>query len=684
MQLLQDGDYQDAYNLVNLDDAIAYRDGTGKYAKQGPQPGAGFAPPETGQQTGTEQLISTVADGPVGAYGVGAANALTMGGLDEVAGFIGGDDAGERAQFAKDYLRETQPVASLGGEIAGAVIGFKGLGRVAPSLQAASTTRTGSTLAGATYGGLDTNDNRIIGALGGGTVARYAPNAINALGKLAEPALAPVKKTISAFGQKLPGAQTKTVALREVLDNADVVRAGQAENIPVRQPDVRPSLRDQYGGVEATKSGGPAIQQALREDREVIAARLGEVGGDGTPKVGYNLGSGIQDSVGAEKDRLSREAGALYRRVDMQAPGFSAPATRTAKVIDDKIAAIKAVTPEGNTAQEGILNTLKSNLSKTGLSVETLQANRDLVRQKMKQDNLSFTKQETELLEVLDAAAEELASSFAAADKLPALQTLNNANAKWREYSDFKKTIVKELVGNNQREVPAETAARRVLSMVSSGGDSEKFARVFKLLPDAEKADLRALIAENLGKDTKGEFSLAFLAKNLDEKKTNMRTLKSVFGPEGYQSLMNLKALARAKTAATAGFNRSNTTRASNNSGDGFKGFVRGALGFSVGDATGAAAAVGLPAIVEKIGTKRATKMLLDTDFSKWLRNMPETTSPQRIDSYLGKLDKLYPQGSVMASNILVFKDALRAAAESPGRAAAQDEADSRGKPPAQ
>lgn len=667
LQFIEQNGYSDKYQLGNLEDAIAYRDGTGRYKNQGPRSGAGFGVPSSGEQTATEKVISTVADSPVGAYAVGAANGITLGGLDEVAGAIGGEGAGERAQFAKETLRENNPIASLTGELAGAAMGFKGLGGLSSGAARAAATKTGATATGATYGALDSNENRLLGGLAGGAVARYAPSALSAAGKALKPG---AQRISNAFTSRLPN---KADAAQEVAENAFIVKAGADEGIPVRQPDVRPSLRDQYSGIESSKTGGPEIQKAVSDDSQAIANRLTEIAGGGTPKEGYNLGSGIQSAVADEKDALRRGASALYRRVDMQAPGFAAKPTQTSKIVDDKIEGIKALTPDGNEGQISLLNQIKGNLEKTGLSVETLQANRDIIRQRMKKDNLSFTKQEVDLLEVLDAAAGELESSLEASGNEAATQTLKRANQKWREYVEFKTTITKTLVGNNQRQVSPEDAARRVLSMVKAGGDSDKFARVYKTLPEGEKADLRALIAEGLGKNTKDEFGLNYLAKNLTEKKTNLKTLREVFGPDDYRSLMNLKTLARAKTDAQSGFNRSNTTRAANNSGDGFRGFVKGALGFSVGDVPGAVLAVGAPTLIDRIGAKRATKMLLDTDFSKWLVDMPATASPRKIDRYMSKLDKMYPQGSVMASNVLVFKDFLRATAESPGKLAAQD-----------
>lgn len=637
----------------------------------------------SGKQGIIESAVSTVADSPVGAYGIGAANAMTLGGLDEIAGAVGGESAGQRAQFAKEYSRENSPVASMIGEVAG----FAGATAIPGVTAPLATVRGGATLGGI-YGALDTNDNRLLGAglgaITGGAANKYGPQAVNALAQFAQPAVQGTRNALTAVSNRLPGAEGRAIARQEVAQNADVVAAGQAENIPVRQPDVRPSLRDQYGGVEAGQTGGKIIQRAVSEDADAIANRLTQIAGNGTPKEGYNLGSGLQSAVSAEKDALKREAGALYRRVEMQAPGFRAPATQVSKIVDDKVAGILEKTPKGNEGQIGLLNQIKGNLEQTGLSVETLQANRDIIRQSMKKDNLSFTPQEVELLEVLDTAAATLETEMKSSGNDAAFQTLQRANAQWREYSDFKKTIVKELIGNNNRQEPAENAAKRVLAMVSRGGDSEKFARVFKLLPDAEKNDLRALIVEGLAKNGKDEFSLPFLVRNLSEKQTNLKSLREVVGPDDYRSLMNLRTLAKAKTDAQSGFNRSNTARAQNNSNDGFRGFVKGAIGFSIGDVPGAMVGVGAPILIEKIGAKRATAMLLDTDFSKWLVNMPNTSNPRAIDAYLKRLDKI--KAPAVASNVVIFKDYLRqVATQSPGRlAASEDERDGRPIPPQQ
>jgi len=636
----------------------------------------------SGKQGLIEKGISYAADSAPGAYFIGAGNAVTLGGLDEAAGLIGGESAGQRAQFAKEYSRENSPIASMVGEVAGI-----GALSMVPGVAPAMTSVRGGAALGGAYGALDTNDNRLLGgalgALTGGAVNKYAPQVTGALANVAQPTITRGKNVLASLAERLPGAETRAIARQEVADNADVIAAAQAEGINLRQPDVRPSLRDQYGGAEASQYGGPKIQAAASEDAQAIANRLAEIGGGGTPNQGYNLGAATQDAIKAEKDAMRGQAGALFRRVGLQAPDFMTQPTRVVDTVDNKIADILARTPEGNEGQIANLNLLKNNFSKTGVSVESIQANRAIIREKMKKDNLSFTQAETDLLDVINTASKDLEDGLKASGNDAALQTLKRANQEWQKYSEFKRDVVKTVVGTQNNPVTPEQAAQRLLAMVKPGGSSDKFAAVYKALPADEKAGFKALVAENLGKNTNGEFSLVFLAKNLDPKKTNLQTLKQVFGPDEFQSLMNLKTIARAKVDAMGGKNFSNTTRAANNSPAGFSGFVRGALGFSMGDATGAAVAVAGPNIAERIGTKRTVDMLLDTDFSKWLKNMPNSSNPRVIDNYLAKLDRI--KSPAVASNVVIFKDYLRqVATQSPGRLAASEQEGDTGPVPPQ
>ena len=118
----------------------------------------------------TRNTLGINPDSPLGAYGVAAANALTAGTLDELAG-------GE-AQTAKETLRQRNPYASLAGDISGSALGMTGLNAGARALGGplgALGTRAGGlgtdALYGASYGAGEANDDRLTGALTGAASA---------------------------------------------------------------------------------------------------------------------------------------------------------------------------------------------------------------------------------------------------------------------------------------------------------------------------------------------------------------------------------------------------------------------------------------------------------------------------------------------------------------------------------
>jgi hypothetical protein len=627
-------------------------------------------------------------------FGEKAQSGLLLGFDDEIAGVGGGigsvlsgEGFGEGYTRQRDVRREINRRADERTGVAGDVVEI-GSGLLLPvgvggqSVKQAAKVGGGVGAAGGFgYGeGLEGSaTNALLGGAAGGVLGGVGQKASNALINK----FAASRATNQSAPRNSLLQNKEAIARQEVAENIDVIRAGQAENIPVRQPDVRPSTRDRFGALEASESSGPKIQQTLANDNKAIEARLSEIGGKGTPKDGYSLGESVQGAVRAEKDKLTNEAGALYRRVELQAPNFKASPKGISRVVDDRINSIKEITPNGSGGEIKLLNTIKENFNKTGVTLESIQANRAIIQKGIKDDNLSFTKKEVELLEIMNAANNQFAQELSDSGNSAALQTLNRANAKWREVADFKKNVVKKLVGNNQNELFSEQTADRLIKMVSRGGDSDKAVRVYKSLPAADKADFKALIAQNLGANHKGEFSIAALAKNLSDKKTNKKALREIFGSDDYQSLMNLKKLSEAKLESSVRFNRSNTARAQNN-GSNFKRFVTGGIGLSVGDATGAVAGYVGPTLVERIGAKRATKLLLDPDFSKWLVNMPETSNPKAIDAYVGRLDRMFPKGSAQAANVLDFQSfLLEAAKQSPSRVAASDDENNGGvKPP--
>jgi len=123
-----------------------------------------FAPPAVDDTRGTVgRALGGMADSAGGAYAISAADALTAGTLDNMAGGQSG--------LAMDYARQQYPGASLAGTIAGGALAAGGaeLGLGAAGLSAGRAALAGDALYGAAYGAGSTEDgSRLLGAAAGG------------------------------------------------------------------------------------------------------------------------------------------------------------------------------------------------------------------------------------------------------------------------------------------------------------------------------------------------------------------------------------------------------------------------------------------------------------------------------------------------------------------------------------
>lgn len=123
-----------------------------------------FAPPVADDTRGTVgRALGGLADSAGGAYAISAADALTAGTLDNIAGGQSG--------LAMEYARQQYPGASLAGTVTGGALGAGAaeLGLARAGLGAGAAALGGDALYGAAYGAGSTEDgSRLLGAAGGG------------------------------------------------------------------------------------------------------------------------------------------------------------------------------------------------------------------------------------------------------------------------------------------------------------------------------------------------------------------------------------------------------------------------------------------------------------------------------------------------------------------------------------
>ena len=268
---------------------------------------------------------------------------------------------------------------------------------------------------------------------------------------------------------------------------------------------------------------------------------------------------------------------------------------------------------------------------------------------------------------VIDAMNQDLA------EQLPkgAVQALKAADAFYKERQTFINDTLKQFMGSRGNPLPAETAASRLVAMTKGKGNFDRFANMWGQLEPAEQADVAATIAASLGRGRNGEFSPAALVQSLDPQKgINPRTARLVFGEDGAKALNDLRILASAKRDAMDRLSPSG--QAISGQVGGLKTLLVGLLGLSQGGPAGAIAGGAAQNILTKWGEQRAARMLLNPDFTRWLRAAPQTTNPKVIDRYFARLGTI---ASVSANDNAAFAGAVRSAvAGSPGAAAAQDQ----------
>ncbi|NDE16628.1 hypothetical protein EBZ80_17025 [bacterium] len=175
-----------------LQDAKAWQEAINSRSKGNP---AGVLPRKSGTRSVAGQMFGQSLDDPgtiggitrgVTAAGIGAGNAMTFGGLDELTGRVnsmaggGGYEASrDYANLGKNAISDVAPLSYLGGEAVGALtqglLGGAALGRLAPGVAAkalpALRTTPGAMATGAGYGAAygagENNQDRLGGAIGG-------------------------------------------------------------------------------------------------------------------------------------------------------------------------------------------------------------------------------------------------------------------------------------------------------------------------------------------------------------------------------------------------------------------------------------------------------------------------------------------------------------------------------------
>lgn len=514
--------------------------------------------------------------------------------------------------------------------------------------------------AGEGRGSSDTALNALIGSGVGGALGygiQKGGQAVNAL-------------LGTQAGQRAVGAVDNAITRARPNVDAEVVAAGTRQNIPVRLADAVEGKRPAMAALEKTRTGAPRVAAAKAEDIAATQARLaGLVPNGAEPKDETQLGKMLQSAMTRQNEAAKGQTTAFYNRVEKMAPGARSDGKQTLSFIDDQIANLEANGRVGNASFINALKGIRYDIAESGVTVGSLQSLRRTLRQRIKDNNLDPSSTDTLFAGVDQAATAELRQALGSANP-KAVAAFDRANKSHAERLAFRNEVARELLGTRNNPLDAEKAATRLMSKIASKGDEEGFGRIWSSLDDTERGDTAATILHNLGGGE--EFSLQKLATGLEN--ANDRTLRTVFGKDGYEALRDIRLIARRKTQTQKGLNNSNTGSVVEEKGNSLLDTILGVFGYTQGGPLGAAAAVGTRSLGEKIGNSWRARLLLRPDFTKWLRRAPDTTNPDVINRYFDRLNKAASREQSFLMDARQLQQYLADQfSKSPGRAAADD-----------
>lgn len=619
--------------------------------------------PET-QSRIDERLNKT---GSLGSFVAGASDAATFGFNDEINA---GVDAFQQAlsgqgsfsdlygrnvgveRAVKDRLLDSRPLSYVGGQLTGGIALPVGAGASgARELGLLGALQGGAYGAGSGEGGLV---DRLPGAATGAALGGAVGGTLGAV----------VPRVGNALARPRPGVAARQEEAAEALP---IIEAGQRQGVPIRQPDARPTMRADFAAVEASQTGNAPVTRALQADKAKVQSRVREVGGDGHALDDFDMGQRVQEAGRTYLSKTKSQANALYRRAETAAGDAQGTPQKALDALDANIADLRETGEKTNAGAIKYLADLKADLQ-GGASIAKLRNIRSNVRGQINERNLTHTDTERRVSGVLDALGQDVEAILPA----KARAAFRSADDFYRERMTFKTQVIERFMGPKNNPTSPEQAASRFNSFMKSK-DFGRFQRMMKEMEPEDRADIAATVAENLGVARNGEFSLAALSTNID--KFSNRAIRELFGEDGAKAIADLKVIARAKADTAGALNNSRTGVVENRNG--LRDILFGVFGGGVAGAPGAVGGFFARGAIEKIGNARAARMMLNPDFTKWLKTTPQTKSPEAINRHFSRLTSIASRDAVFTADVKALQQFLADSfSQSPGRLAASQEED--------
>lgn len=367
-------------------------------------------------------------------------------------------------------------------------------------------------------------------------------------------------------------------------------------------------------------------------------------------------------------EKSGRAAKAKYDRAEKLAGDAKITPKDSVTAVDDMIAKLSE-TPDTFQQEIAYLQGIRGDLSRD-LSVGGLRRMRTALRKKISKGDLVYGEDEARVKEILDVAADDIRAGLTAQGRSQAARAFDTADKAYRARMDYIENTVQKMLGRRQDNLPAETVAKRFESM--SSNDARGLRKFYATLTPEERADVAATFAETLGRNNKDGFTVTQFLRQTT--KLSDETARTLFGPEGAQSIQNLRKIGKEVERVTGAMNSRTSKSGVASFRDWMWSLMAGGGGAFVGGIEAAAAAGGVAGATaaNQIFTARA---LMSPKIQKWILQTPKTTNPRAIDAHFNRLGEIAKAEPALAGEIEVLrKGILGAANDNTGKLAAENQ----------
>jgi hypothetical protein len=470
----------------------------------------------------------------------------------------------------------------------------------------------------------------------------------------------------AAVGALAPYAASKLAARGLPKGMApDVANAAQAEGVDLLRPMVDPASRGNFGALESAPGSQNVIRAGIDKTKSQIEGRVADLGQGGTALNEGAAGEKLQLSGNRYIQRSRGIADRLYRAAENAGGTNRLVPQKAIDQADQEIAALKA-NPSTNSGEINFLQGIRDDLAAPGgKTVAEIRNIREGLRGAIGNSNLTMSGAEARANSILGAAADDISQAAPQAGRL-----YKRADAFYRERQTVVDDIKRSILGQKNNPLDPQTAFKNINTLSAKGGNLRRLSAVVSYLDPVERQDVAATVAATLGRKggQDAPFSTDTFLTQTD--KMSPGALRTIFGPDGAQSISNLRLLSQKLKEGVGDINRSKTANsmirqmatkfvASLTGLGGMAGLAEGGM---AGGGTGALTGLAVGAAVKGAQTARnvlSARAMVNPRVSQWLAQAADVSTPSQAQQAVKGLSLVISREPALAHELTPIRDFL-------------------------